>query len=121
MGVYAVLLIPAKGHEDLIVEGPCGDRVPMVYRSTGCGVGHPAAWQTWSSFESQASCYMCEMPEEALAIAWQGDAHRTVILGIHDRANRVRFPVDNDMVEAVRAGELAEALGWGTLIVLETP
>lgn len=70
----AVLLVPFEGDpHGLLAEGPCDARPPVVYRSRGCGVGHPDTWQPHDEFVRRGECYMCECPEEALVLAWDGE------------------------------------------------
>lgn len=75
MKVHAVLLRVAEADpHGLLADGPCGARPPVVYRSRGCGVGHPDTWQPHDEFVRRGECYMCECPEEALVLAWGGES-----------------------------------------------
>ncbi len=67
MTIASVLFIPAKGHEALLAEGPCGARAPIVWFARG-------RWYDDHSVAYQVGGH--PRPKRALALAWNGKAHR---------------------------------------------
>ena len=116
--VHVVLLVPAEGDpHGLLADGPCGARPPLVYRSRGCGVGHPDTWQSHSEFVRRGECYMCDFPEEALVLFWDG---KLVPEGM-DRAARVDPHYRSEAWASARAlGQEMERLKYGTFVLLDT-
>lgn len=72
----AVLLIPEPDwREALLGDGPCGARVPTVYRGHLCGHAYHREWHdpTERPEAEAAECYMCRNAlERALPLAWSG-------------------------------------------------
>ena len=115
--IHAVLLVPAEGDpHGLLADGPCGARPPVVYRSRGCGVGHSDSWQPHDEFVRRGECYMCDYPDEALVLFWDG---KLVPEGL-DRAARVYPHARRVAWASARAlGQEMERLKYGTLVLLD--
>ena len=129
--VHVVLLVPAEGDpHGLLADGPCGARSAQggggsVGRARdhtgvaprGCGVGHPDTWQSHSEFVRRGECYMCDFPEEALVLFWDG---KLVPEGM-DRAARVDPHYRSEAWASARAlGQEMERLKYGTFVLLDT-
>lgn len=73
--VWAVLLVPAEGHEALLAEGPCGARPPVAVRQE-MAYG-PARWHPWPDAgnhdrDTPISDVLGRGHPVALVLAWDG-------------------------------------------------